>query len=77
MKITKGEFCQFSLQGRLRLINHYGKMIFSKTIEKYKIQIFKIFDFHVQVIKEIFHLNYLLADPVPVEIINFYISFFE
>jgi hypothetical protein len=77
MKITKGQFCQFSLQGRLRLINMYGRIIFSKIIEKYKIQIFKIFDFHVQVIRNIFNLDCLLADPIPIEIINFYINSFE
>lgn len=77
MKITKGQFCQFSLHGRLRLINQYGRIIFSKIIEKYKIQIFRIFDFHVQVIKNIFHLDCLLADPIPVELINFYINSFD
>jgi hypothetical protein len=77
MKITKGQFCQFSLQGRLRLINLYGRIIFSKIIEKYKIQVFKIFDFHVQVIKNIFNLDCLLVDPIPIDIINFYINSFE
>ncbi len=72
MIITKGEFCGFTLHGRLRLLEQYGQLILEKIIERNKISIFKIFDFHVELIKDVFTKKLLKADPVSIEIVNYY-----
>ena len=76
MKITKGEFCRFSLQGKLRLLNDYGEMIFSVILKHHKIQFFKFFDFYVEVLKDLLKNSFLQASPVPKDKIALYKYYF-
>ncbi len=50
MKITRGEYCQFSLTGRLQLLEEFGEFLGVKTIEHKSIQLYQIYDFYVEVI---------------------------
>ena len=70
-----GEYCRFSLHGRMRLLYEYGEIIFSKIIQKKKIELYRFFDFHVEVIKDLFN-NLLKAEPVSTELVIFYKSNF-
>ncbi len=50
MKITRGEFCQFSLTGRLQLLQEFGVFLGAKIIERKSVQLYHIYDFYVEVI---------------------------
>ncbi len=76
MKITRGEYCRFSLGGRIRLLNEYGEMIFSIILKHHKIQFFKFFDFYVEVIKDLIKSSFLHADPVSKDRITLYKYYF-
>jgi hypothetical protein len=53
MILTKGEFCQFSLISRLKLLKEYGSCICQRVIAEKLIVIYKIYDFYVEVIYSI------------------------
>lgn len=48
--INKSEFCQFSLAGKIRLIDEFGKLLFIKVYVKRTMIIYRLFNFYVQVI---------------------------
>ena len=50
MNITKGEYCQFSLRGRLQLLQEFGEYLGGKIMEHKSIQLYRIYDFYVEVI---------------------------
>lgn len=73
MKITIGEYCRFSLQGRINLLYQYGEIICYGIFEKKLITIFKLFDFHVEVVNELFSKSIVAAKPVvSCNMISFY-----
>ena len=75
MKITKGEYCQFTLQGKIQLLHLYGKAICHKAIDDKAITIFRVFDFYVEVIYIEPMNNFIIqAEPVSQSLINFYQS---
>lgn len=64
MKITIGEYCRFSLQGRINLLYQYGEIICYGIFEKKLITIFKLFYFHVEVVIELLSKSIVEANPV-------------
>lgn len=50
MEITRGEYCQFSLTGRLQLLQEFGEFLGVKIIENKSVQLYQIYDFYVEVI---------------------------
>ena len=73
MKITKGEYCQFTLQGKIQLLHLYGKAICHNTIDDKGITIFRVFDFYVEVIYNEPMNNFIVqAEPISKNLINFY-----
>ena len=50
MNITKGEYCQFSLKGRLQLLLEFGEYLGAKIMDQLSIQLYRIYDFYVEVI---------------------------
>ncbi len=50
MEITRGEYCQFSLTGRLQLLQEFGEFLGVRIIEHKSIQLYHIHDFFVEVI---------------------------
>jgi hypothetical protein len=49
MKLTRGEFCQFNLNTRLKLLNEFGINILEKKIRKRSVSVYKIYGFYVEV----------------------------
>ena len=75
MKITKGEYCQFTLQGKIQLLHLYGKAICHKAIDDKCITIFRVFDFYVEVIYSEPMNNFIeQAEPISKSLINFHQS---
>ena len=50
MKLTKGEFSQFSLKGKISLLEQYGQSITKIYYGYQSIQIYKIYDFYAELI---------------------------
>lgn len=75
MELTRGEYCQFTLSGRIHLLHQYGKFIFSRIIQTKKITLFKLCDFYVAVIKDLIRNRVLEADPLwSHELLQFFMS---
>lgn len=50
MKLSKGEFCQFSLKSKISLLKENGLMLMKRRLDKiYEIRLFLIYDFYVEV----------------------------
>jgi hypothetical protein len=49
MHLSKGEFTQFSLRGRLKLLNEFGIQITENEIGDIIIKIYHLYDFYVEV----------------------------
>ena len=49
MKMTKGEFCQFNMHTRFRLLTEYGKNVLNKKVSKRLISVYMMYDFYVEV----------------------------
>ena len=50
MYLSKGEYSQFSLKGRVNLLKEFGTPINEKYIKEIKITIYLLYDFYVEVI---------------------------
>ena len=50
MIITKGEFCQFSLNARREMLKEFGNYICEIIIGRKSISIFKIYGFYVELV---------------------------
>ncbi len=64
MKLTKGEYCQFSLKSRLALLKEFGVLITEKYVNEKLIRIFRIYDFYVEVLYDLLNNKFLKAEPV-------------
>ncbi len=64
MKLTKGEYCQFSLKSRLALLKEFGVLITEKYVNEKLIRIFRIYDFYVEVLYDLLNNKFLRAEPV-------------
>ncbi len=62
MHLSKGEYTQFSLKGRLNLLNEFGTLLTQKKLNETEIKIFYIYDFYV----EVFFIEKLVAKVEPV-----------
>lgn len=49
MKLTRGEFCQFNITTRLKLLKEFGKNVLERKIRMRLISVYKISDFYVEV----------------------------
>jgi hypothetical protein len=49
MHLSKGEYTQFSLKGRLNLLKEFGILLIQKRIDETEIKIYYIYDFYVEV----------------------------
>ncbi len=47
--LSKGEYTQFSLKGRLNLLNEFGMLLTQKKTNATEIKIYYIYDFYVEV----------------------------
>jgi hypothetical protein len=64
ISITRDEYCRFSIKGRLRLLDLFGKIVFEKITKTEEVIVFKLFDFYVAVTKD-FGINAVVeANPL-------------
>ena len=50
MTITKGEFCQFSLNTRRQLLQEFGNYVCQVIVGRKSISVFKIYGFYVELV---------------------------
>jgi len=75
MKLTKGEYCQFSLKSRLALLREFGVLVTERYVNNQSIRIFKIYDFHVEVLYDLLNKSCLKAEPVySTNLIEYYLT---
>lgn len=75
MKLTRGEFCQFSLPSKINLLKENGQMLMKKKIDAmHEIRLFLIYDFYVEVFFDFHKERILKVEPiVNNNWLNFYI----
>ena len=64
MKITKGDYCRFSLEGRIRLLHEFGVLICWIVTGDKLVTVFRLSDFYVEVIFDIAEDKVLKAEPI-------------
>jgi hypothetical protein len=64
MKLTRGEFCQFTLSTRFELLREFGKNIMKKQVRMKVISVYRIFDFYVEVYENISSRQLEKVEPV-------------
>jgi hypothetical protein len=52
MKLTRGEFCQFNLDTRFKLLKEFGRNILKKKVKMKLVSVYKISDFYVEVYQD-------------------------
>ena len=62
--ISTEEFCCFSLSGRLRLLVHFGELIFEKVTKSQTIAVFRLHSFHVVVTGNLKESRIVSVEPV-------------
>jgi hypothetical protein len=62
MYLSKGEYSQFSLRGRINLIQQFGMPVYEKILDEVVIKIYHLYDFYVEVILE--KNKIIKAEPV-------------
>jgi hypothetical protein len=62
MYLSKGEYSQFSLKGRIHLLQEFGMLVNEKFIDEVRIKIYSLYGFYVEVVYE---ENYIIkAEPI-------------
>lgn len=64
INITRDEYCRFSINGRLRLLNLFGNVVFEKITKREEVILFKISDFYVAVTKDLIINCIVDANPI-------------
>ena len=64
MKFTRGEFCQFNLTTRFKLLKEFGKNILKKKINMRLVSVYRISDFYVEVYENLASRKLEKVEPV-------------
>jgi len=64
INITRAEYCRFSINGRLRLLDLFGKVVSEKITQTEAVILFKLNDFYVAVTKELKINSVVEANPL-------------
>ena len=64
MKFTRGEFCQFNLTTRFKLLKEFGKNILKKKIKMRLVSVYRISDFYVEVYENLVSHELEKVEPV-------------
>lgn len=62
--MTKGEYCRFGLKSRLKLLKEFGCLVCEQSLNQVKVQIFRLYDFFVEVLVDMQTLSVLKAEPL-------------
>jgi hypothetical protein len=72
MQLSKGEYTQFSLKGKLNLLNEFGILINEKHADDIEIRIYQLYDFYVEVLYN--NQRIIKAEPlICPELLNYYL----
>jgi hypothetical protein len=52
MYLSKGEYTQFSLKGKLNLLDEFGILVNEKYADDIEIKVYQLYDFYVEVLYE-------------------------
>jgi len=64
MKLTRGEFCQFNLTTRFKLLREFGKNILKKKVKMMLVSVYRISDFYVEVYENLDSQQLEKVEPV-------------
>jgi hypothetical protein len=64
MKLTRGEFCQFNLNTRFKLLREFGKNILKKKVKMRVVSVYRISDFYVEVYENLVSHQLEKVEPV-------------
>ena len=64
MKFTRGEFCQFNINTRFKLLKEFGKNVLNKKIRMRLISVYMISDFYVEVYENLASHELEKVEPV-------------
>jgi len=64
MKLTRSEFCQFTLNSRLELLKEFGENILKKKVRMRLISVYSIFGFYVEVYENLDSRQLEKVEPV-------------
>ncbi len=64
MKLSRGEYCGFSLSSRVQLLKESGVLLFNKRIKNKQVSIYQLYDFYVEVIYDINSDKIERAEPI-------------
>ena len=53
MKLTRGEFCQFNLDTRFKLVKEFGRSIFKKKVKMRLVSVYRLSNFYVEVYQDL------------------------
>lgn len=71
--MTKGEYCRFGLKSRLKLLKEFGCLVCEESLNQVKVQIFRLYDFFVEVLVDIHTRAVIKAEPLlSVAMLDFY-----
>ena len=64
MKLTRSEFCQFTLNSRLELLKEFGENILRKKVRMRLISVYSICGFYVEVYENLVSHQLEKVEPV-------------
>ena len=64
MKLTRGEFCQFSLKTRLELVKEFGKIILRRNVKMKLVSVYRISGFYVEVFENLASYRLEKVEPL-------------
>jgi len=73
--MTKGEYCRFGLKSRLKLLKEFGCLVCEceERLNQVKVQIFRLYDFFVEVFVDIHTRAVIKAEPlISMAMLDFY-----
>jgi hypothetical protein len=64
MKLTRGEFCQFNLDTRFKLVKEFGRNILKKKVKMRLVSVYRISNFYVEVYQDLVSRRLEKVEPV-------------
>jgi hypothetical protein len=73
MRLTEGEYCQFGLRARVRLLHQFGVKVCELPLKNMHLEVFRLYDFFVEVCFEAPAKTPIRAEPVmSIALVEFY-----
>jgi hypothetical protein len=75
MELTASEYCQFGLLSQIQILHEFGKKISDKKIGDCKVMVFKLYNFYVALLSNLFDITIKIELITTNAMYNFYTSF--